>query len=69
MIQSEIPFVQVLTTEFPPKGIAGQTPVRVPKAGLGFLRAIPPIGSKFWPAKTTGPEANRTFSAAPAPAR
>ena len=56
VVQSEIPFVQVLTPEFPPKDLAGQTPVRVPQAGLGFLHAIPPIGSKFKPANTTGPQ-------------
>ena len=56
VVQSEIPFVQVLTPEFPPKDLAGQTPVRVPQAGLGFLHAIPPIGSKFKPAGSTGPQ-------------
>jgi hypothetical protein len=56
VVQREIPFVQVLTPEFPPNDLVGQALVRVPQAGLGFLHAIPPIGSKFKPASSTGPQ-------------
>jgi hypothetical protein len=51
----DIPFVQVLTPEFPPKDIAGNTIPPLPKCGLGFLNAIPPIGSKFQSADVVSP--------------
>jgi hypothetical protein len=49
-------FVQVLTPDAPPTNLVGKTAVRLPHAGLAFLHAIPPIGSKFKDAGTTGPE-------------
>jgi hypothetical protein len=52
----EIPFVQVLTPEMPPDKLVGQTKVNIPHSGLGLLHAIPPIGTKFKPANTTGPQ-------------
>jgi hypothetical protein len=52
----EIPFVQVLTPEMPPDKLVGQTKVNIPYGGLGLLHAIPPIGTKFKPANTTGPQ-------------
>jgi hypothetical protein len=51
-----IPFVQVLTPEQPPTHLVGNTRVSLPQAGLGFLHGIPPIGSKFKAAETTGPQ-------------
>jgi hypothetical protein len=51
----DIPFVQVLTPEFPPKEIAGNTVPALPRCGLGFLNAIPPIGSKFQAADVVSP--------------
>lgn len=67
VIPNNIPFVQVLTPEQPPDELAGKTKVLLPKCGLGFLHAIPPIGSKFKDASTTGPQgqlnvANGTYS-------
>jgi hypothetical protein len=49
-------FVQVLTPEFPPANTVGKTLVNLPQAGLAFLDAIPPVGSKFKEANTTGPQ-------------
>jgi hypothetical protein len=51
-----VPFVQVLTPSFPPAKLPGKATVLMPKCGLGFLDVIPPIGSKFWPAKDGGPQ-------------
>jgi hypothetical protein len=48
-------FVQVLTPKFPPRELEGETKVNLPKCGLAFLEAIPPVGSKFKTAATTGP--------------
>lgn len=53
---SGVPFVQVLTPEFPPMNLVGKAFAPVPKCGLGFLDAIPPIGSKFKDATKTGPQ-------------
>ncbi len=53
---SHVPFVQVLTPEFPPTNLVAKTFVPVPKCGLGFLDAIPAIGSKFKDATFTGPQ-------------
>ena len=53
---SNIPFVQVLTPEFPPANLVAKTLVSVPKCGLGFLDAIPAVGSKFKDATFTGPQ-------------
>jgi hypothetical protein len=53
-------FVQVLTPEFPPADIQAKSAVSLPKAGLAFLAAIPPLGSKFHPASDTGPQGQQT---------
>ena len=49
-------FVQVLTPEFPPAELVAKTLVTLPRAGLAFLQAIPPVGSKFHPASESGPQ-------------
>jgi hypothetical protein len=54
--EASIPFVQVLTPELPPEKLRGHATAELPRAGLGFLDGIPPIGSKFKEAKTTGPQ-------------
>ena len=51
-----IPFVQVLTPEFPPPNLAGKAVAPMPKCGLAFLDAISPIGSKFKEARFGGPQ-------------
>ena len=56
VIPETMPYVQVLTPEFPPTNIVGQAFAPVPACGLGFLDAIPPIGSKFRPARELGPQ-------------
>ncbi len=53
---SGVPFMQVLTPEFPPASLVAKAFVSVPKCGLGFLDAIPAIGSKFKDATFTGPQ-------------
>ena len=53
---SAVPFVQVLTPEFPPPNLAGKTMAPVPKCGLGFMDAIPPIGNKFQAPGRVGPQ-------------
>jgi hypothetical protein len=53
---SAVPFVQALTPEFAPPKLTGKAFAPVPKCGLGFLDAIPPIGSKFKEAKFGGPQ-------------
>ena len=55
VVPENIPFVQVLTPEQPPDGLVGKTKVNLPQCGLGFLHAIPPIGTKFKPAEQGGP--------------
>jgi hypothetical protein len=62
-----VPFVQVLTPEFPPMNLVGKAFAPVPKCGLGFLDCIPPIGSKFKPPTAMGPQSqpnvvNGTYS-------
>jgi hypothetical protein len=56
VVPKKIPFVQVLTPEQPPDNLAGKTKVKLPKAGLAFLDAIPAIGSKFKDATAGGPQ-------------
>jgi hypothetical protein len=51
-----IPYVQVLTPDFPPANLVGKAIAPVAQCGLGFLDAIPPIGSKFKEARFGGPE-------------
>lgn len=54
--RSGVPYLQVLTPEFAPASISGQAVAPLPKCGLGFLDAIPPIGSKFKEARFGGPQ-------------
>ena len=56
VVPENIPFVQVLTPEQPPDNLIGKTKVNLPQCGLGFLHAIPPIGTKFKPAAASGPQ-------------
>ena len=49
-------FVQVLTPEFAPAELQAKTALTLPRAGLAFLEAIPPIGNKFHLARDTGPQ-------------
>ena len=49
-------YVQVLTPDTPPKELEGQTGAPLPEAGVAILNAIPPKGSKFKPAASTGPQ-------------
>jgi hypothetical protein len=56
VVPENIPFVQVLTPEQPPDNLVANTKVNLPKCGLGFLHAIPPIGTKFKPAAQGGPQ-------------
>ena len=53
--QNAVPFLQVLTPEFPPRKLAGKTVPPLPDCGLAFLDAIPPMGNKFRDARATGP--------------
>jgi hypothetical protein len=53
-------FVQVLTPDQPPTNLVGQAGIFLPKTGLAFLQAIPPVGSKFKPAKDCGPQSQLT---------
>lgn len=57
---SAVPFMQVLTPEFAPANLTGKAFAPVPHCGLGFLDAIPPIGSKFKEAKFGGPQGQPT---------
>lgn len=50
-----VPYVQVLTPNFPPANLAGHTLPALPECGLGFLNVIPPIGSKFQGAAQVSP--------------
>jgi hypothetical protein len=49
-------FLQVLTPSFPPKDLQGETKLQLPECGIALLDAIPPVGSKFKTAATTGPQ-------------
>lgn len=51
-----VPYLQVLVPEFPPANLAVRAVAPVPDCGLGFLDAIPPIGSKFKEARFGGPQ-------------
>jgi hypothetical protein len=53
-------FVQVLTPEFPPRELEGETKVNLPRCGIALLDAIPPVGSKFKTAATTGPHGQQS---------
>jgi hypothetical protein len=56
-------YVQVLTPELPPANLQAQTRVSLPKAGLAFLQAIPPMGNKFQRAQETGPHGQPNMAA------
>jgi hypothetical protein len=56
VVPENIPYVQVLTPEQPPDNLVGKTKVNLPQCGLGFLHAIPPIGTKFKDAASSGPQ-------------
>jgi hypothetical protein len=58
VVPEKVPFVQVLTPELPPTNLLGNAYATLPQCGLGFLNVIPPIGSKFSGAETTGPQGN-----------
>jgi len=57
-----VPFMQVLTPEFPPANLVGKAKAPVPECGLAFLDAIPPIGSKFKEARFGGPQGQPTLA-------
>ena len=61
-VPENVPFVQVLTPEFPPAKLVGDTAPSVPQAGLAFLDAIPPIGSKFKTASALGPQSQESIA-------
>ena len=50
------PYVQVLTPAFPPTNLVAKAVAPLPTCGLGFLDAIPPIGSKFKAPGFGGPQ-------------
>jgi hypothetical protein len=54
-VPSRPTYVQVLTPEQPPDKLVLKARISVPKAGLAFLDAIPPMGSKFNSSKDSGP--------------
>ena len=56
VVPENIPFVQVLSPDQPPDDLVAKTKVNLPKCGLGFLHAIPPIGTKFKDASSGGPQ-------------
>jgi Glycosyl hydrolases family 2, TIM barrel domain/Glycosyl hydrolases family 2, sugar binding domain/Glycosyl hydrolases family 2/Beta galactosidase small chain len=62
VVPANVPFVQVLTPEFPPAKLAGHTIPPLPPCGLGFLDAIPPIGSKFQEARIVSPAGDPTVA-------
>lgn len=62
VVPENVPFVQVLTPEFPPANLAGHTIPALPRCGLGFLNGIPPIGSKFQAADAVAPSGQRAVA-------
>ncbi|HTY89500.1 MAG TPA: glycoside hydrolase family 2 TIM barrel-domain containing protein [Candidatus Acidoferrum sp.] len=56
VVPEKIPYVQVLTPEWPPTNLVGKAFAPLPQCGLGFLNAIPAIGSKFKDATALGPQ-------------
>jgi len=63
VVPENIPFVQVLTPDLPPTNLLGHAYTTLPQCGLGFLNAIPPIGSKFSGAESTGPQGQLNLGA------
>ncbi len=55
-------FLQVLTPSQPPKKWRGMTDYSLPECGLALLDAIPPVGSKFKPADSTGPQGQKNVA-------
>lgn len=53
---SAVPFMQVFAPEFPPTNLVGKAFAPMPRCALGFLDCISPIGSKFKPTKSMGPQ-------------
>jgi hypothetical protein len=53
-------FVQVFTPAQPPDNVVAKTKVVLPQCGLGFLHAIPPIGTKFKEPKFSGPQGQQS---------
>jgi hypothetical protein len=62
VVPENVPFVQVLTPEFPPANLVGDTFAPLPRCGLGFLNAIPPMGSKFQTAEAVAPSGQRAVA-------
>jgi hypothetical protein len=58
--QGDTKFLQVLTPDFGPEKLKANAWARTPQCGLGFLDAIPAIGSKFKEAKFSGPQGQPT---------
>jgi len=56
IVPDHVPYVQVLTPEFPPASLAKDTTPSVPQCGLGFLDAIPPVGSTGQTADAVSPQ-------------
>jgi hypothetical protein len=61
IVPENVPYVQVLTPELPPASLLGHAYALLPQCGLGFLNAIPPIGSKFSGGETTGPQGQQSI--------
>jgi hypothetical protein len=49
-------FLQILTPRQPPASLQGETSFLLPECGVAVLNAIPPVGTKFKDATTTGPQ-------------
>jgi len=62
MNNSDVPFVQVLTPEFPPRNLVARASAPVPMCGLGFMDAIAPIGNKFQGPNVLGPQSQPNVS-------
>jgi hypothetical protein len=56
VVPENVPFVQVLTPEFPPTNLVLNAFAPLPKCGLGFLDAIPAIGSSTKKVADLGPQ-------------
>lgn len=62
VVPQYVPFIQMLTPKFPPPKLAGNTIPPLPQCGLGFLDAIPPMGSKFQAANVVSPSGERALA-------
>jgi len=63
MVPERDVYVQVLTPRQPPESLHGKTRFRLPESGIALLHAIPPVGSKFKEASTTGPQGQLSIGA------